>query len=140
MTTGPKKGLYWYIALIASGALFPMSIVSLIILKDNAFAGTFWENWKEMIGCMVTIALNSAFFSDLFKYKEGYTVITTTQYKLFKCRHSGEEEAFMMFADSEEELERFFEITQPTERIFIEPAEMTGKSIQMKVFHPANEN
>jgi hypothetical protein len=41
----------------------------------------------------------------------------------------------MMFADSTEELEHFFEVTEPTKKIYIEEAEMTGKSIQMKVFN-----
>jgi hypothetical protein len=54
---------------------------------------------------------------------------------LFKCKESGKEEAFMMFADSTEELEHFFEVTEPTKKIYIEEAEMTGKSIQMKVFN-----
>lgn len=140
MTTGPKRSLYWYIALLGTVILFPMSIVSLIILKQHAVEGTFWENWKSLIGAMVVVALNAAFFSDLFKYKEGYTIIKTTEYKLFKCRESGKDEAFMMFADREEELEKFFEITQPSKKFFIEPAEMTGKSIQMKIFNRANEN
>ena len=41
----------------------------------------------------------------------------------------------MMFADSEEELEQFFEITQPDKQFFIENASMEGKSISMKIFN-----
>ena len=41
----------------------------------------------------------------------------------------------MMFADSSEELEQFFAITQPDKKIYIEDAEMSGKSIQMKIFN-----
>jgi hypothetical protein len=41
----------------------------------------------------------------------------------------------MMFADDEEELELFFSITQPDKKFFIEPAEMSGKSIKMKIFN-----
>lgn len=140
MTTGPKKGMYWYLALAATILLLPMSFGSLVVMKQNAFAGTFWDNWKEMISCAVIIAFNVSFLSDLFKYKEGYTTVTTTQYQLFKCRESGKDETFMMFADTEEELERFFEVTQPSKKFFIEPAEMTGKSVQMKIFHPIDEN
>lgn len=140
MTTGPKKGLYWYIALTLVAVLTPSSFVSLVAIKQQLFAGEFWQHWKEMINCMVLLAFHAIFISDVLKYKEGYTIITTTQYKLFKCRKSGEEEAFMMFADSEEELERFFQLTQPNAKFFIETAEMTGKSIQMKVFNAEYEN
>jgi hypothetical protein len=69
------------------------------------------------------------------KHREGYTTVATTKYNLFKCRESGTEESFMMFADDEEELELFFSITQPDKKFFIEPAEMSGKSIKMKIFN-----
>jgi hypothetical protein len=44
-----------------------------------------------------------------------------------------------MFADNEEELEKFFDYTRPNKKMFIESAEMTGQSIQMKIFNGANE-
>lgn len=140
MTTGPKRGIYWYVALVLSFLLIPVSIVSLLAIKQQLINEAFWENWKEMINCMIMLALHAAFVSDVLKYKEGYTIIKTTQYQLFKCRESGKEEAFMMFADSEEELERFFEVTQPSKKFFIESAEMTGKSIEMKVFNADYED
>ena len=46
----------------------------------------------------------------------------------------------MMFADNEEELEKFFDYTKPDKKMFIEPAELTGQSIQMKIFNGADES
>jgi len=37
-------------------------------------------------------------------------------------------------------LEYFFEVSEPTKKIHIEEAEMTGKSIQMKVFNRDKED
>ena len=139
MTTGPSKGLYWYVALAATFLLVPSTATSLVAIKQNIVGGTFWENWKEMMFCIFMIGLHFMCVSDVLKYREGYTTTTTTKYQLFKCRESGKEETFMMFADTEEELEKFFDITQPCKRFFIEPAEMAGKSIQMKVFHTGDE-
>lgn len=69
------------------------------------------------------------------RHGEGYTTVVTTQYNLYKCREKGKEETFMMFADSEEDLEQFFEITEPEKDFLIEPAELTGKSIKMRIFN-----
>jgi len=41
----------------------------------------------------------------------------------------------MMFADSEEELQLYFDVTHPNKKFLIEEAEMNAKSIKMKVIN-----
>jgi hypothetical protein len=135
MTTGPKKSLYYYIVFgLAIWGLFPMMIAAAnlkgLIVNDQLF-----ENITHTVNTLSIIVIEFYFISEILKNSQGYTTIVTTQYNLFKCRESGKDEEFMMFADNEEELEKFFEITQPDKKFFIHPAEMTGKSIKMKIFN-----
>ena len=138
MTTEPKKGIYWYIALIGFIYLSPMSLMAITVEFQHILSNTFIEHWKEVVSSIVVVAVNIALLRDLFVYKEGYTKITTTEYQLFKCRESGSDDTFMMFADTEQELERFFEKSMPNKVVFIEPLEMSGKSIEMKVFNESD--
>jgi alkyl hydroperoxide reductase subunit AhpC len=84
-------------------------------------------------GLMIMIEMY--FISEIFKYDAGYTEVVTTEYKLFKCRESGNDTDFMMFADSEEELQIYFDVTHPNKKFLIEEAEMNAKSIKMKVIN-----
>lgn len=135
MTKGPKKSLYYYLVFgLAILNLFPM-MVAIANLKGLVMNSQLFDNITHTVNTLGIIVLEFYFISEVFKHHEGYTTVVTTQYNLFKCREVGEEEEFMMFADNEEELEQFFEITQPDKKFLIQPAEMTGKSIKMKVFN-----
>lgn len=135
MTTGPKKSIYYYLVFaLAIVGLFPMMTavanVKGLVMNDQVF-----ENVTHTVNTFAIIIIEFYFISEIFKHSQGYTTVVTTEYNLFKCREIGKEETFMMFADDEEELEQFFEITQPDKKFIIQPAEMTGKSIKMKVFN-----
>jgi hypothetical protein len=130
-----KKGWYFYLICALTVIAFPLALTGLLALKEQWINETLWtEMGKTATHCWMVL-IEIMFISQIFKHDAGYTVVTTTEYKLFKCKESGKEDAFMMFADSTEELEHFFEVTEPTKKIYIEEAEMTGKSIQMKVFN-----
>lgn len=130
-----KKGWYFYLICALTVIAFPLALSGLLALKAQWINETLWtEMGKTATHCWMVL-IEMMFISQIFKHDPGYTIITTTEYKLFKCKESGEEEAFMMFADSTEELQHFFDVTEPTKKIYIEEAEMTGKSIQMKVFN-----
>jgi len=135
MTIGPKKSFYYYLVFgLALCGLFPM-MVAVSNLKGLVLNDQLFENITHTVNTFSIIILEFYFISEIFKNSQGYTTIVTTQYNLFKCREKGGDEEFMMFADNEEELEKFFEITQPDKTFFIQPAEMTGKSIKMKIFN-----
>jgi hypothetical protein len=139
MTTGPKKSFYYYLMIaLASLGLFPM-MVAISNAKGLVMNEQLFENITHTVNTFAVIILEFYFISEIFKHGEGYTTITTTKYNLYKCREVGEEESFMMFADNEKELEQFFEITQPDKKFFIEPAEMSGRSIKMKIHIQSNE-
>lgn len=139
MTTGPKKSFYYYLLIgFASFGLFPM-MVAISNVKGLVVNDQLFENIAHTVNSFATIIIEFYFIAELFKYGEGYTTVTTTKYNLYKCREVGEEESFMMFADDQEELEQFFEITQPDKKFFIEPAEMSGKSIQMRIHTQPND-
>lgn len=130
-----KKGWYFYLICALTVIAFPLALTGLLALKEQWLSETLWSDIGKTAANSFMILVEIQLLSEIFKHDAGYTIVTTTEYKLFKCKESGKEEAFMMFADSTEELEHFFEVTEPTKKIYIEEAEMTGKSIQMKVFN-----
>ena len=135
MTSGPKKSLYYYVVLVLSLVGAPIMFLSLYYLKLEILNGTLLENISKQISALAIIMVEFLLASEVMKNREGYTTVITTKYNLYKCRERGQDETFMMFADSEEELEQFFEITQPEKQFFIEDASMEGKSINMKIFN-----
>lgn len=139
MTIGPKKSFYYYLVFgLAILGLFPMA-TAVANLKGLIMNDQLFENIGHTVNTFALIIIEFYFISQIFKNSEGYTTVITTQYNLFKCRESGEEEEFMMFADDQEELEQFFAITQPDKKFIIQPAEMSGKSIKMKIFNEQAE-
>ena len=130
-----KKGWYFYLICALTVIAFPLALSGLLALKAQWMNETLWSDIGKTAANSFMILIEISFLSEIFKHDAGYTTVTTTEYKLFKCKESGKEEAFMMFADSIEELEHFFEVSEPTKKIHIEEAEMTGKSFQMKVFN-----
>lgn len=137
MITGPKRGFYYYLMLSLSIIGVPFAFLALYYLKLEILNGTLMENISRQISALAIIMTEFLFIAETFKHSQGYTTVVTTKYNLYKCRQSGTDESFMMFADNEDELEIFFEITQPDKRFFIEPANIEGKSVKMKIF---NEN
>ena len=138
--TKPFKGIYYYLIRIAAFLTFAPALVGLGALKAQYIDGTLLTNINDTSKNMFMLAAFVYFVVEIYKYGTGYTEITTTEYKLFKCRESGKDEAFMMFADSVEELERFFECAHPNKVVFIEEAQMSGKSVQMKIFNQEYED
>lgn len=135
MTSGPKKSLYYYVVLVLSLVGAPIMFLSLYYLKLEILNGTLLENISKQISALAIIMVEFLLASEVMKNREGYTTVTTTKYNLYKCRERGQDETFMMFSDSEEELEQFFEITQPDKQFFIESADLSGKSVNMKIFN-----
>jgi hypothetical protein len=115
-------------------------IYSFYYIKTAYTNGTLFTDVLGTIYALTSIMAEFILISEILKHKEGYTTVVTTKYNLYKCRAIGEENAFMMFADNEEELELFFTITQPDKKYFIESAEMSGNSIKMKVFNGDEPN
>lgn len=135
MTIGPKKGFYYYLMFAFSVMGAPITFLALYYLQSDMVNGLLFENISKNISGLAIIMIEFMLISEVMKHREGYTVVATTKYNLYKCRERGKDETFMMFADSEEELEQFFEITQPDKQFFIETAGMEGKSISMKIFN-----
>ena len=135
-----KKGLYYYVMCAFAVICFPLALSGLLALKAQWMNETLWSEMLKTASNSMMILIEMIWLGEVFRHDAGYTIITTTEYKLFKCKESGKEEAFMMFADSIEELEHFFEVSEPTKKIHIEEAEMVGKSIQMKVFNGDKED
>ena len=135
MTTGPKKGLYYYIVLLFSAIGFFIMIYSFHYIKTAYTNDTLFTDILGVVYALASIMAEFILISEVLKHKEGYTTVVTTKYNLYKCRAIGDEKSFMMFADNEEELELFFAITQPDKKYFIESAEMSGNSIKMKIFN-----
>ena len=130
-----KKGWYYYIISVLCFLHIILTAAAIVGIKN------LWENdqlmtdYASTLRAVFTICIQFWLVREMLWYEAGYTIVTTTEYKLFKCTEEGKDEPYMMFADSEEELEIFFQETQPNKNIRIEEAEMKGRSIQMKIFN-----
>lgn len=138
MTTH-KKGWYYYAITTICFLHIPFAAIAIVTLKNLFQADQLMVDYVSTMKAAFTMCVQFFLVFSMLESESGYTIITTTEYKLFKCREKNGEEEFMMFADSIEELECFFEETQPDKKIIIEEAEMTGKSIQMKIFNRKEE-
>jgi hypothetical protein len=130
-----KKSAAYYISFAFAAIGLPFAISALLALKVQWINDTLLSDIMKTAGNGLAIMVELFLISDVFKYDAGYTEIITTEYKLFKCRESGDDTDFMMFADSEEELQTYFDITHPNKKFRIEEAEMNAKSIKMKVIN-----
>jgi hypothetical protein len=133
--TKQKKKTAYYISFVFAIIGLPFAISGLLALKAQWMSDTLISEIFKTATNSLMVLVEMMFISDVFKYDAGYTEVTTTEYKLFKCKESGSDEPFMMFADSEEELKHYFDVVHPSKKFYIESAEMTGKSIQMKVLN-----
>jgi hypothetical protein len=134
MTTN-KKGWYYYVITGLCFASIPFTAFSVYSIFELWKAGEMLSNYTSTLQSMFIICIQFWLVREMLWYEAGYTIVTTTEYKLFKCSERGKEESFMMFADSAEELEFFFEQTQPNKKFEIEESELRGRSIAMKVFN-----
>ena len=130
-----KKNIAYYISFALSVIGLPFAISALLALKVQWINDTLLSDILKTASNGLMIMIEMHLISDIFKYDAGYTEIVTTEYKLFKCRESGDDKDFMMFADSEEELQIYFDVTHPNKKFLIEEAEMDAKSIKMKVIN-----
>ncbi len=119
--------------------MFP-AIAGAAALLHQYYDQTLFSDWILTAKHSILIVSFVYLFNEYLSYGKGITEITTTEYKLFKCRESGQEESFMMFADNIEELERFFEYSRPEKVVFIEEADIKAKDFQMKIYTPEYEN
>lgn len=134
MTKQKKKAAY-YVSFACAVVALPFAISGLLALKLQWINDTLISDIFQTASNSFLVLVEMFFISDVFKYDAGYTEIVTTEYKLFKCREKGGDKDFMMFADSEEELQTYFDIAHPNKNFIIEEADMTGKSIRMKVIN-----
>ena len=139
MTTH-KKGWYYYFIAVMCFLHIALTAAAIVGLKHLWEAEQLMTDYVSTLRAAFTICIQFWLVREMLWYEAGYTIVTTTEYKLFKCLEKGKDEPFMMFADSIEELEFFFEQTQPEKKFYIEEAEMKGKSIKMKVFNGDDEN
>ena len=130
-----KKKAAYYVSFIISAIGLPFAISALLALKVQWMNDTLLSDILKTASNGLMIMIEMYFISEIFKYDAGYTEVVTTEYKLFKCRESGNDTDFMMFADSEEELQLYFDVTHPNKKFLIEEAEMNAKSIKMKVIN-----
>ncbi len=130
-----KKGWYYYVVTVLCFLHIILTATAIVGLKS------LWENdqiitdYGSTLRAVFTICVQFWLVREMLSYEAGYTIVMTTEYKLFKCTEQGKDEPFMMFADNEEELEMFFQETQPDKKFRIEEADMKGRSIQMKIFN-----
>jgi hypothetical protein len=130
-----KKKAAYYVSFVISAIGLPFAISALLALKVQWMNDTLLSDILKTASNGLMIMIEMYFISEIFKYDAGYTEVVTTEYKLFKCRESGNDTDFMMFADSEEELQIYFDVTHPNKKFLIEEAEMNAKSIKMKVIN-----
>lgn len=130
-----KKKTAYYVSFAFAVIGLPFAIIGLLALKSQWINETLLSDIMKTATNSLMVMIEMYLISDIFKYDAGYTEVVTTEYKLFKCREYGNDTDFMMFADNEEELQLYFDVTHPNKKFLIEEAEMNAKSIKMKVIN-----
>jgi hypothetical protein len=133
--TKQKKPFAYYLTFAFAIIALPLAISGLLALKVQWMNDTLLSDIIKTASNGLMIMIELTLISDVFKYDAGYTEVVTTEYKLFKCRESGDSDHFMMFADSEEELQLYFDTVHPNKKFLIEEAQMNAKSINMKILN-----
>lgn len=130
-----KKKTAYYVSFASAVIGLPFAISGLLALKMQWMNDMLISDIMKTAGNSLCVLVELYLISDTFKYDAGYTEVVTTEYTLFKCKELGNDKNFMMFADSEEELQLYFDITHPNKKFSIEKEEMNAKSINMKVIN-----
>ena len=89
MTTGPKKGFYYYMMVAFSVMGAPITFLALYYLQSDMVNGLLFENISKNISGLAIIMIEFILISEVMKHNEGYTTVTTTKYNLYKCRERG---------------------------------------------------
>ena len=123
--TYPTQPLNWILFLIS----VPVALAGIHGLLNRPFE----QGWLTTAMHVVWLFSPLYFYTEIMKYRQGYSKITVTTNKLFKCRVSGTEEVFYLRADSEQEAELFFETILEGKTVFIEETNIKLMGFEMAI-------
>ena len=138
--TKHKKGFYYYLIWVLALINVPLSFAALASLKLAYLNEQLISDYGTSCRAVFIIVLQIWYIREIFQHYAGYTIISTTEYNLFKCREQGTNNDFMMFADTEEELEQFFQRTEPDKKFYIESEKLNARSVHMQIFNGNDED
>lgn len=129
--TYPFQPLNWFLFITS----LPIAVGGIRSLIDRLPT----ENWTTTVLHITWVLLPIYFYTEIIKYRSGYSKISITTKKLFKCRASGTDEVFYIRADTEAEVELFFETTLDGKNVFIEEANIKLLGFDMEIPTKTNE-
>ena len=122
----PSQPLNWFLFLIS----IPIALGGAYTLITHNYNST---NWTTGIPPFVWLFGPFWFYFEIMRKREGYIKVMALTKKLFKCRVRGTEEVFYVKADSESEVELFFETMMEGKTVFIEEANIKLISFDMEI-------
>ena len=129
--TYPSQPLNWF--------LFMLSLPIALGGIQGLMSRTITEGWVTTAGHVIWVFLPLYFYTEIMKYRQGYSKISITTNNLFKCRVQGTEEVFYLRADSEQEAELFFETILEGKTVFIEESSIKLMGFEMALPNQKNE-
>lgn len=121
----PSQPFNWLLFLIS----LPMALIGILTLLSK----TTESSWTTTPVYIIWALLPVFFYTEILKFRQGYSKISVTTDKLFKCRVSGTDEVFYVKADSEQELELFFGTMMEGKNVFTEEANIKLLSFDMEI-------
>ena len=120
----PSQPLNWFLFCVS--VLF--CLLGIIMLLHNPADQT----WRIKLSLVIWVLSPLYFYNEIVKYREGFTKVSVTTDRMWKCRVSGTDEVFYIKADSEKEAELFFETMLEGKNVFIEESniKLLGFNIQ----------
>ena len=133
--TYPSQPFNWFLFLIS----IPIAFVGLHAIIHKPFDERAIETAMHVVWLFGPIW----FYSEIQKYKQGFTKVMVTTNKLFKCRIRGTDEVFFLKADTEQEAELFFETMKDAldgKQVFIEESNDKIVGFDMEIPKEKHEN
>lgn len=122
----PSQPLNWFLFFIS----IPIALGGAFTLITHSYNST---NWTQGIAPFVWLFGPAWFYFEIMRKREGYIRVSATTKKLFKCRVRGTEEVFYVKADTENEVDLFFETMMEGKIVFVEEANIKLISFDMEI-------
>lgn len=127
----PSQPLNWFLFMVS----LPIALAGIAVLAKTTYT---MENWSDVIPPIIWLGAPLYFYTEIMKFRHGFTKVSVKTGKMFKCRVSGTDEIFFLNADTEKEAELFFETMLEGKNVFIEESNIKLMSFDMEL--PKEEN
>jgi hypothetical protein len=130
----PSQPLNWTLFILS----VPLALLHLISVLASV-QPILDREMLTNIGTVIILVYPVLMWTEILKHKEGFTHVKTEIGFIFKCRISGKDKSFYVKADTEEEVNLYFQTTMPNKIVFIEESHIPIVGFDMKISSINNE-